>query len=211
MQKLFTHIILFVLIFFSACSSEEEEKKEAQVSKDLQYFNDVGIQSFNSNYGTLEILLPQCIKEGYTTQISITDINNRVCESKGIFFSVDAITTYKVEDNYTFEYTQKNKRERDYPKNVAAYLVDYAIEKRIQVVADYMSSEFQTYETKGGNKLWVKSMYGHKNEFAEEQFYVFGGFVEEDVCYILQFICLNRNSKYYYNDFIHFFTSASIF
>ena len=211
MQKLFTHIFLFVLIFFSACSSEEEEKKEAQVSKDLQYFNDVGIQSFNSNYGTLEILLPQCIKEGYTTQISITDINNRVCESKGIFFSVDAISTYKVKDNYTFEYTQKHKRESDYPKNAAAYIVDYAIEKRIQVVADYMSSEFQTYETIGGNKLWVKSMYGHKNEFAEEQFYVFGGFVEEDVCYILQFICLNRNSKYYYNDFIHFFTSASIF
>lgn len=50
MQKQFTHIILFVLIFFSACSSEEEEKKEAQVSKDLQYFNDVGIKSFNPHY-----------------------------------------------------------------------------------------------------------------------------------------------------------------
>lgn len=211
MQKLFTHIILFVLIFFSACSSDENKRKVEHVSKKLQYFKNVEVQSFNSNYSTLEILLPQCIKEGYTTQISITDINNRVCESKGIYFSVDAISTYKAEENYPFKYTQKHKKESNYPKNPAAYLVDYAIEKRIKVVADYMSSEFLTYETKEGNKLWVKSMYGHKNEFAEEQFYVFGGFIEEDVCYILQFICLNRNSKYYYNDFIHFFTSASIF
>ena len=207
----FKYLTLLVLLVFTACSEDKDEKNKHKINKDLQHFKNIETHSFTSNYGTIEMLLPQCINEGYTTQISLTDENNRVCESKGVYFSVDAISTYKLVENYPFKYTQKHKTGSNSPKNPAAYLVDYVIEKRIQAVADYISSEFQTYQTDKGNKLWVKSMYGHKNEFSEEQFYVFAGFVEDDVCYILQFISLNKNSKYYFNDFIHFFKSASIF
>lgn len=210
MQHFSKLLLLFLVLTLSACSSEQNEQKNATDSK-LKQFKKTTIQAFKSQYGTVEIQLPSCIKEGYTTEISLTDQNNRVCESRGIYFSVDAISTYKLREDYELTYTQKHKENASPPNNSAAYIIDYAIEKRIQIMADFISSEFQFYQTIQGDKLWVKSMYGHKNEFADEQFYLFGGFVKEEVCYMFQFICLNKNSKYYFNDFIQFFKSAIVY
>lgn len=187
-------LIFITLLLFTACGGSKEE--EVETTKPGVWGNKVWV-----TLGFRKMILPETIKTG-GIDISFDQGTSYVDYKNGLRFSYDEI--YKT----AYSYYQESFPVLFEAEDPSQSILNVAVHLRRSAMYSNQVSLEERIKGDYGNDIRTVIVTGKENSYSEKYAFIYATSNNANYTYLYQFVCLEENLKFYYQEIVNSLAST---